>query len=63
MFQVPGEENLHPITNTETSKTISIQSGDNKIEIPRNLLDEAKDDPLAAFFKIMAARDKCYKTF
>ena len=51
---VPGEEpNSSSYANSQKSNVLH-----HKFEIPSQLLDEAKNDPLAAFNKLMAARDK-----
>ena len=53
---VPGEEKLS--SPTAQTPSVHVTHHDHKVEIPSQLLDEARNDPLAAFNKMMAVRDK-----
>ena len=53
---VPGEEKVS--SPTAQTPSVHVTHHDHKFEIPSQLLDEARNDPLAAFNKLMAVRDK-----
>ena len=53
----PPKETANTISRLE-SATIPTIVGSHNVEIPRELLSEAEQDPLAAFNKLMQAKDK-----